>query len=148
MVTIAPVTAEDRADWQKLWEGFLEFYESSDLPADVTEHTFASLLDPDAAMQGVLARDDDGNAVGLAHFFTHPATWTKTTYTYLEDLYVSPDSRGGGTGRALIEHVADWAREQGSTKLTWVTNENNATARALYDRVGGYTGEVRYAIKF
>lgn len=147
MVTITPVTAEDRADWQQLWNGFLTFYES-DLPSDVSDHTFETLLDPEALMNGAIARHDDGSPLGLVHYFKHPATWTKTSYTYLEDLFVSPDARGGGVGRKLIQHVVDWAKAQDSSKVYWVTNETNETARALYDRVGKYTGEVRYEIKF
>ncbi len=148
MLTISPVTAADRADWQRLWEGFLAFYETSDLDPAITEHTFTSLLDADAAMNGAIARDADGKALGLAHYYTHPATWTDKTYTYLEDLYVDPEARGAGVGRALISHTADWARGQGSIKVHWVTHEHNKTARKLYDQVGEASGDIRYQIVF
>jgi ribosomal protein S18 acetylase RimI-like enzyme len=80
------------------------------------------------------------------HWFAHPATWSKTGYTYLEDLYVDPSARGGGVGRALIAHVADAARADGSDKLYWLTAETNATARALYDRVAERSGFIHYQI--
>lgn len=145
MTTIQALTDADRDDWLPLWQAYLTFYESS-LADDVTASTFARITDPDGAIQGAIARDDDGRAVGIVHWFAHPATWSKTGYTYLEDLYVDPSARGGGVGRALIAHVADAARADGSDKLYWLTAETNATARALYDRVAERSGFIHYQI--
>lgn len=97
-------------------------------------------------MHGAIARDDDGTAVGIVHWLTHPATWTTTDYCYLEDLFVAPDVRGGGVGRALIAHVRAWAEKNGSAKVYWLTAESNSTARALYDRVASRTGMIHYQI--
>lgn len=145
MASIAPITREDHDGWRALWDGYLSFYESS-LDDDVTEATFARLIDANAGIHGAIARDDDGTATGIVHWLTHPATWTTRDYCYLEDLFVAPDVRGGGVGRALIEHVRTWAEEHGSTKVYWLTAESNATARALYDRVASRTGMTQYQI--
>jgi len=59
---------------------------------------------------------------------------------------VSPDARGSGAGRALIDTVAAWAGEHGCAKVYWLTAETNVTARALYDRVATHTGFVHYEI--
>ncbi|BDZ46043.1 GNAT family N-acetyltransferase [Naasia aerilata] len=145
MVTIAPVTPADRGEWLALWDGYLEFYETT-LDARTTAATFDRLVDPGSGIHGVLARDDEGTAVGLVHWLTHPATWTTTSYCYLEDLFVSPSARGGGVGRALIAHVTEWAAGSGASKVYWLTAESNATARALYDRVATNSGMVQYQI--
>ena len=145
MTTIRALTAADRDDWLPLWQAYLTFYESV-LAEDVTASTFATIVDPAGAIQGAIARDDDGRAVGIVHWFGHPATWSKTGYTYLEDLFVDPSVRGGGVGRALIAHVTDAARAAGSDKVYWLTAEGNATARALYDRVAERSGFIHYQI--
>jgi len=145
MVTINLLQSADRAEWQVLWDGYIAFYESEVDPA-TTEATFARMIAGDSGIHGALARDADGRAIGLVHWLTHPATWTTTDYCYLEDLFVAPDARGSGAGRALIEHVREWAARQGSAKVYWLTAETNATARALYDRVAKRSGFIQYEI--
>src|SRR5690606_32332698 len=104
----------------RLWAGYLDFYETA-LDAATTETTFARIIDPASGMRAALARDDAGRAVGLVQWLTHPATWTRSDYCYLEDLFVDPEARGGGTGAALIEHVRAWAEAHGSSKVYWLT---------------------------
>jgi GNAT superfamily N-acetyltransferase len=142
MTSIAPITAADRQDWERLWAGYLAFYEE-DLPQRVTEAVLGRLIAGDG-VHGALARDDAGRAVGLVHWLLHPSTWALGPYCYLEDLFVDPGSRGGGVGRALIGHVREQAAAAGAEKVYWLTQEGNATARALYDRVATATGFVHY----
>lgn len=145
MLSIAPLTASDHDDWLVLWQGYLEFYETS-LEDAVTEATFGRLVDPDGDLHGAIARDESGTAIGLVHWLTHPATWTTAEYCYLEDLFVSPDGRGAGAGRALIAHVREWAERHGAAKLYWLTAETNGTARALYDKVATRSGMIHYQV--
>ncbi|WP_345802939.1 GNAT family N-acetyltransferase [Microbacterium sp. AZCO] len=144
MTTIAPLTPADHDEWLQLWNGYLTFYEAS-LTDEVTAATFARLV-ADDELHGAIARDENGRAVGFVHWLSHPATWTTSTYTYLEDLFVAPDTRGGGVGRALIAYVRGRAESAGSHKVYWLTHETNTTARALYDRVATGTGFVHYEI--
>ncbi|MGE3142080.1 MAG: N-acetyltransferase family protein [Hyphomonadaceae bacterium] len=139
---IRDLRAEDRPQWAPLWQGYLDFYEAA-LPAAVTEATFARLIDP-AEPLFALAAEDGGQLIGLAHCLLHRATWTLTHYCYLEDLFVAPAARGKGVGRALIEAVYARADAEGATRTYWMTQENNATARALYDRVAKYAGFIQY----
>jgi len=142
MTTIAPITPADRDDWLRLWAGYLVFYEEA-LPQDVTDDVFARLT-ADDGVHGAIARDDTGAAVGLVHWLLHPSTWSTSPYCYLEDLFVAPDTRGGGIGGALIAHVREQAAAAGAAKVYWLTQEGNTTARALYDRVAASTGFVHY----
>jgi GNAT superfamily N-acetyltransferase len=144
MTSIHAITPADRTEWGMLWNGYLTFYEA-EIAADVTDHTFGRLVD-DVELHGAIARDDDGRAVGIVHWLTHPATWSRAPYCYLEDLFVAPDVRGGGAGRALIAHVKDWAESHGSAKVYWLTQESNDTARSLYDRVATHSGYTHYQI--
>lgn len=145
MTTIAPITADDHDEWRALWDGYLSFYET-DLDDETTAATFERLVDDGSGIHGAIARDETGASVGIVHWLTHPATWATTDYCYLEDLFVAPGLRGGGVGRALIEHVRTWAQDHGSAKVYWLTAESNTTARVLYDRVASRSGMIHYQI--
>jgi GNAT superfamily N-acetyltransferase len=144
MTTIEPITAADRAEWLQLWHGYLTFYES-ELSTVVTDDVFARLV-ADVELHGAIARDEQGDAVGIVHWLFHASTWTTAASCYLEDLFVAPGTRGGGVGRALIEHVRGQAAAAGAQKVYWLTQRTNATARALYDQVASDTGFVHYEI--
>lgn len=75
-------------------------------------------------------------------------TWSATSYTYLEDLFVAPAARGGDLARRLIEATAAAARERGSDRLYWQTQQYNGAARSLYDTVGQLTSFVVYEVPF
>ncbi|MET0735072.1 MAG: GNAT family N-acetyltransferase [Microbacterium sp.] len=145
MTHITALVEADRVDWLPLWHAYLEFYEE-ELSEDQTELTFERVTDPDQAVHGAIARDDEGRAVGFVHWLTHVSTWSEGPYCYLEDLYVAPDARGGGVGRALIAFVTDWAGEAGCSQVYWLTQSHNATARVLYNKVADDTGFVHYSI--
>lgn len=144
MPQISPLQSTDRAEWLDLWNGYLSFYNAS-VDESITTSTFERLIG-DADLHGAIARDEAGVAIGIVHWLTHPATWTATDYCYLEDLFVVPDARGTGAGRALIEHVRAWADTRGSAKVYWLTAESNTAARVLYDRVSTRTGMIHYQI--
>ncbi len=76
----------------------------------------------------------DSKVCAIAHCFLRPSTWHKVGYLYLEDLFVdSRISYGAGVGRALLNKAAEYGREIGAERLYWITKEDNAQARALYD---------------
>jgi len=144
MLEIRAVRNEDRALWLELWQAYLAFYET-ELTGDVTQYTFDRIVDPASGLDGAIAWQD-GHAVGLVHWLTHQATWSRGDYCYLEDLFVSPDARRTGAGRSLIAHVRDWAKDAGCTKVYWLTAETNTRARALYDQVATRSGFIHYQL--
>lgn len=142
---IRPAQAADRAQWDPLWQGYLEFYRSS-LDDRVTDELWRRILDPEHEIRALLA-EADGGLLGLVHFFPHAHTWYQAPVCYLNDLFVLPVARGGGVGRRLIEAVVEDARRQGWAEVYWHTQADNETARKLYDRVtGGTDGFVNYTI--
>lgn len=140
--TIRPLAAADKAAWLPLWHGYLEFYESTVAP-EVTETTFARLLDPAEPMFAFVA-ELNGALIGVTQCVLHRSTWTRGPYCYLNDLFVAPSARGTGAGRALIEAVYARADELGAERVYWLTHETNATARQLYDRVATRSGFIQY----
>ena len=136
------LTPDDHAIWLPLWKAYQTFYET-ELPERTTEVTWARLLDEAEPVHGALAFHD-GKAVGLVHYLTHRSTWSEGNVCYLNDLFTTPEARGKGFGRALIEHVYDAARAQGCFKVYWLTHETNVTAQSLYGQVADRTGFIQY----
>lgn len=141
-VAVRPPRPEDRAAWDVLWHGYLRFYRSR-LEPEVTELTWARLLDPAVPPHGLVA-ELDGRLVGFAHFLFHPSTWSTSGYCYLEDLFTAPEVRGRGAGRALIEAVYAAADAAGASSVYWQTQEFNADGRALYDTLARRTSFIVY----
>lgn len=138
---ITPLHSEDHARWAELWRAYLAFYRTA-LPADQFDETWARVLSG-TQLHGLGARRD-GALVGIAHYLFHPTAWASAPACYLQDLYVDEAARGTGAGRALIEAVADRARERSASRLYWHTQEHNAVARRLYDQVARNRGFIRY----
>ena len=86
----------------------------------------------------------DDALVGIVHYIFHRSTWTIGDYCYLQDLFTVPQARGKGAGRALIEEVYTRAREAGAARVYWLTQEDNAQARILYDKVADLPGFIQY----
>ncbi|WP_373353044.1 N-acetyltransferase family protein [Pseudoroseicyclus sp. CXY001] len=140
---IRPLEPGDRAAWAALWTAYLAFYET-ELPPEVHDATFARLTDPaEPQMQGLLALAG-GTPVGLVHYIFHKDCWSVRDCCYLQDLYADPAVRGTGVGRALIEAVYAAADAAGAPDVYWMTQEFNATARTLYDRIGRLTPFIQY----
>jgi ribosomal protein S18 acetylase RimI-like enzyme len=141
--TIRPLAASDHDAWLPLWQGYLTFYETA-VTDGVTAETWRRLVDPSGPIHGFGAFDADGRMVGLVHYLFHPVTWSSAHRCYLEDLFVDPETRGTGAGRALIEAVYRAADEAGADQVYWLTAADNATARRLYDRIGRLTKFIKY----
>ncbi|HTY04574.1 MAG TPA: GNAT family N-acetyltransferase [Rhodocyclaceae bacterium] len=78
----------------------------------------------------------DGKLAGMANALITVSTAQGTRVLLLEDVIVSRNYRGAGLGRRLVEHVCEWARAQGMTRVTLLADEANAPALAFYERLG------------
>ena len=143
MISVRPLLADDEPAWRRLWRGYLDFY-GTVLPEAVYAASFARLTDPAVGDYNGLLAVRDGTPVGLAHYIFHRHGWQLADVTYLQDLYVAPEARGTGAGRALIEAVYAAADAAGRPDVYWLTEATNATARRLYDRVGRVTPFIKY----
>lgn len=141
--TIRPLRAEDEAEWRRLWTGYLEFYETS-VPDEVYRTTFARLLGDDPHDFHGLIAEQGGKPVGLTHYLFHRHCWRVENVIYLQDLYVDPSTRGTGAGRALIEAVYAAGDAAGCPTVYWLTQDFNATARQVYDRIAKITPFIKY----
>jgi GNAT superfamily N-acetyltransferase len=78
----------------------------------------------------------DGAPVGFAVWFYNYSTFTGRHGIYLEDLFVNPEARGLGAGKALLRRLAQRCREEGLTRLEWAVLDWNAPSIAFYDSLG------------
>jgi GNAT superfamily N-acetyltransferase len=136
--------AGDETAWRALWAQYLAFYRV-DLDPAITDHTWVRLMDPASPLKARLAVVDE--VAGFAIHQHHPSTWVMGDDCYLEDLFVAPEARGSGLGRALIEDLRQLAAARGWQRLYWHTDQDNARARKLYDSIVPSDGHVRYRVR-
>lgn len=141
-ILIRPIKQQDKSRWLELFKAYIEFYKSqlSDAQYELTWQRINS----DFNMHGLLA-EVDGHIVGLAHYIFRPDTWEIEDFCYLEDLYVDPQARKVGIGRALIKAVEEIAVAKGSKRLYWTTAPDNSVARSLYEKLA-VSDRVQYKI--
>jgi len=141
-ITVRSLTRTDEPHWRRLWSAYLRFY-GAEVAEEVCGETFRRLLDPGEPQWGQVA-ERAGQPVGLVHYIFHRTNWKTEDVCYLQDLYADQAARGQGIGRALIEAVYAAADAQGAPDIYWLTQEFNAEARRLYDRVGEPTPFIKY----
>jgi GNAT superfamily N-acetyltransferase len=134
MIDVARIHRGGLSEVLPLVAAYQRFYET--VPDDERNAAFfARFVESDA--DGVLlgARDRaDGPLLGFACLHWRLDTVAATEVVCLHDLYVVPEARGTGAGRALLVAAADEARERGAAALVWSTAPDNTTAQRLYDR--------------
>ena len=141
-IEIKAIVSSDFDIWLPLWKAYQRFYKV-DIPESVTLKTWTRLLDPVEPMHAALAMVGE-HALGLVHSIYHRSTWTTGDYCYLQDLFVAKEARGGGIGRALIEHVYADARCRGTSRVYWLAHESNHNAMQFYDRIADRSGFIQY----
>jgi GNAT superfamily N-acetyltransferase len=141
-LVVRPAQASDKERWLVLWQGYLDFYKTV---LEQTERTWNRILDPEFNMKCAVA-ELDGAVVGFTTYNLQNSTWSPHGHCYLEDLFVDPEVRGSGAGRALIEFVKVFALENSCSRLSWNTDEDNEVARKLYDTYVLESGKRQYRV--
>lgn len=132
------IRAATEADAELLFDLILELAAYEKLSDEVTgdaEVLRRSLFEEKAA-EALLLETSDGTAVGYAIFFTTFSTFECRSGIWLEDVYVRPEHRRGGIGRAVMEHLAQLAQERGHVRLEWVALDWNEPALNFYAKLG------------
>ena len=104
-----------------------------------------SLFSEDSTAHGLIC-ERDGQAIGFAVYFFSYSTWLGANGIYLEDLYVTPQARGTGAGKALLRHLAQLACEKNCGRLEWSVLDWNQPAIDFYLSIGAQPQDewVRY----
>jgi len=114
----------------------LAIYEKAEHAVQTDEIGIAeSLFGADATARALIC-EADGEAIGYAVYFYNYSTWLGRKGIYLEDLYVSPQKRGSGAGKALLKYIARQAVAEGCGRFEWSVLDWNTPAIEFYIAVG------------
>ena len=111
-------------------------YERLEDEVTMTEAKLDHALFGERAYAETLIAEDDGKPVGFALFFHNFSTFLAQPGLYLEDLFVLPEQRGTGVGKALLERLAQIAVERGCGRMEWAVLDWNESAIGFYERLG------------
>ncbi len=132
---IRPATAADVPIILELIRA-LATYERAPNDVTATEDGLSKVLFGEKPAAEVLLAFENETAVGFAVFFHNFSTWLGRPGLYLEDLFVRPEDRGKGYGRALLIHLAKIARERGCGRMEWAVLDWNEPAIQFYRKLG------------
>ena len=141
---IRPAGPADREVWEDLFDGYAAFYNTrlgAQAKAAVWDWIFAESPDfwCDLACE-------DGRVLGMVQYQLMHRSLSGAGVCYLSDLFVRPDLRGAGIGRAMIDHVIGFARARGIGNVRWLTQEFNYAGRRLYDSYRPKTDFILYSV--
>jgi GNAT superfamily N-acetyltransferase len=114
----------------------LAIYEKAEHEVLATEDSIRQTIFVAGSPVDALICEMDGEAIGFAVYFYSYSTWLGKLSLFLEDLYVSPEARGAGAGKALLQHLARIALAKGCGRFEWNVLDWNEPAIRFYDSLG------------
>ena len=114
----------------------LATYERAPNEVTATETQLIDVLFSEKPVAEVLLAFEDKMPIGFAVFFHNFSTWLGRPGLYLEDLFVKPEVRGKGYGRALLIYLAKIARDRGCGRMEWAVLDWNEPAIQFYKKIG------------
>jgi GNAT superfamily N-acetyltransferase len=134
---VRPATPEDVPDVLRLIRALADYEREPDAVETTEDDLRRWVFGPDPAANVLVAEaEPGGKVVGLALWFRTYSTWTGVPGIYLEDLFVQPDQRGSGLGRALLQELARIAVERGYRRVEWAVLDWNTPAVEFYESLG------------
>lgn len=132
-IAVGPVQEEEFETLLPLIAAYQSFYEVDEIDDGRNRIFFRRFLAPSDDGELLAARDEGGQILGYACLYWHFSSLAAVETVLMNDLFVTPEARGRGVGRALIEASREVARARGAGWLEWATAPDNHTAQRLYD---------------
>lgn len=133
---LRPAEPRDAAQVVELIAALAEYEKLSHLvqitPEALTRHLFGER----PVAEALVAESEPGTLIGFALYFTNFSTFLGKPGLYLEDLFVRPEQRGHGVGRALLEALARIALKRDYGRVEWSVLDWNAPAIGFYEQLG------------
>jgi GNAT superfamily N-acetyltransferase len=130
------VTEADLDELLPLVRGYCDFYEVAPRDDDLLELSRALIADPEREGVQLIARDEEGTAIGFATLYWTWDTLGAARRGVMYDLFVAPAARGTGLADQLIAACAEECVRHGAAMLVWQTAVDNTRAQRVYERVG------------
>ncbi len=134
-ITIRPATAEDAPLISDLIHALAEYERMSDLCTIAPEQIREQLFGPHPAAEAIIA-EYEGKPQGFAIYFTTFSTFIGRPGIYLEDLFVRPEHRGSGLGKALLLQLVEIAKQRNYGRVEWAVLHWNEDAIGFYKKLG------------
>ncbi|HUM56408.1 MAG TPA: GNAT family N-acetyltransferase [Bacillota bacterium] len=146
---------EDRSLWIKLNRAFMaEEIQDEDLwnnTQDVSEECFQKTFEEAMSlpeMIDLLFLEAEGEAIGFANLLTIFSVWTHGKSMVLDDLYIKPEERGKGYGKAALEQIEKFAKAKGCKRIQFQSELTNPNAREFYKAVGYIPSDMYFYLKY
>ncbi|MER7047337.1 GNAT family N-acetyltransferase [Streptomyces jumonjinensis] len=133
---IRTAVPEDVPEIHRMVRELAEYEKALDEARATEEQLREALFGERPAAYAHIAETDDGEVAGFALWFLNFSTWRGVHGIYLEDLYVRPDRRGGGHGKALLAELARICVERGYERLEWSVLNWNTPSIDFYRSLG------------
>jgi RimJ/RimL family protein N-acetyltransferase len=111
-------------------------YEKAIHEVEATEESVRTSIFGEGSVTQALICERDGVAIGMAVWFFSYSTWQARNGLYLEDLYVTPEARGSGAGKAMLRRLAQIALEKGCGRFEWSVLDWNEPSIRVYEAIG------------
>ena len=141
---IRPLTHDDRQTWESLFAAYATFYKT-EVPTGGFDAVWGWIFDDQNAFWCDVA-EVDRQLVGFVQYQLMHRSLGGRMVCYLSDIYVESITRGSGLGRAMIDHVIEFARANDIPNVRWLTQEFNYPARALYDTYTPKSDFILYSV--
>jgi len=129
---IRPLEMADRTIWEAFMNEYATFYKTQ-VPEGGHDQTWEWIFDDAQDFWCDVIENDKGELFGFTQYQLMHRSLSGSMVCYLSDLYVRPEERGSGAGRALIDHVIDFAQARKINNVRWLTQDFNYRGRRLYD---------------
>ena len=142
---IRPIKIEDKANWEKLYKSYAEFYKV-EMNDKILQTVWNWLHDKNHEVEGIVYQVDE-YIVAIAHYRRMPRPLFGKDIGFLDDLFVDPNHRGKRIGEKIIKELQKISKSRGWDLIRWTTRNNNIRAKSLYDRVAEKTSWDMYELK-
>ena len=142
---IREIQLKDKEHWEKLYKGYANFYKV-EMNNQILQTVWNWLNDKNHELKG-LSYEVDGKIVGIAHYRKLLRPLKGKYIGYLDDIFVDPEYRGKKIGRKLLKKIKEISKASDWNLVWWQTDEDNFTAKKLYDKVAIKTKKNVYELK-
>ena len=142
---IRDIQLQDKKEWIKLYRDYADFYKV-EMNNKILQTVWNWLHDKNHEVNGIVY-EVNGSIVALAHYRKMPSPLRGQDIGFLDDLFVDPEYRGQKIGEKLINKMKEISKSKSWSLVRWITRDDNARAKSLYDRVSEKTNWDVYELK-
>ena len=142
---IRKIQLKDKEQWKKLYKDYADFYKV-EMNNQILQTVWDWLNDKNHELEGI-GYEIDGKIFGIAHYRKLLRPLQGKYIGYLDDIFVDPKYRGQKIGKKLLNEIKKISKKNGWGLVRWQTDEDNFTAKKLYDKLAKKTKKNVYELK-